>query len=256
MKDECNYDRILQGILDVGEEMICCGAEVSRVEDSIYRMCESYGADRINVFIITSNIQVTMEAPDGRILTHIRRIVRSEVNFDRLDYLNDLCRYICACNPDEKEISKKLTEVLNRPQQPLWLKFLGAVLVSGGFAVFFGGSWLDFAGAAVVGAVIILFELFLAKREKNAIVYNFIVSVGAGIASILLVQLGLGENTDKLMIGGIMLLIPGIAMTNAVRDMLTGDTASGLLRLCNAVLVAAAIACGFALTIFLSGGAV
>ena len=59
-----DYDLILQGILDVGEEMVCCGAEVSRVEDSIYRMCESYGAARINVFIITSNIQVTMQAPE------------------------------------------------------------------------------------------------------------------------------------------------------------------------------------------------
>ncbi len=70
-----DYDKILQAILDVGEEMVVAGAEVSRVEDSIFRMCRSYGADRINVFIITSNIQVTMEAPDGRILTHIRRVM-------------------------------------------------------------------------------------------------------------------------------------------------------------------------------------
>ena len=41
-----DYDRILQGILDIGEEMVCCGAEVSRVEDSILRMCESYGSTR------------------------------------------------------------------------------------------------------------------------------------------------------------------------------------------------------------------
>lgn len=95
-----DYDRILQGILDIGEEMVCCGAEVSRVEDSILRMCESYGAERINVFIITSNIQVTMEAPDGRILTHIRRLIRYDTNFDRLDYLNNLSRYICANKPD------------------------------------------------------------------------------------------------------------------------------------------------------------
>ena len=67
---EHTYDRILQAVLDVGEEMIVCGAEVNRVEDSILRMCAAYGApeDRINVFIITSNIQVTLETPDGRIM--------------------------------------------------------------------------------------------------------------------------------------------------------------------------------------------
>lgn len=249
-----DYDKILQGILDVGEEMVISGAEVNRVEDSIYRMCESYGADRINVFIITSNIQVTMEAPDGRILTHIRRIVRYDVNFDRLDYLNDLSRLICAKTPDSDMIQEKLEEVLNRPKQALWLKFAGAVMVAGGFAVFFGGSWLDGVAAAIVGVVIILMELFLASREKNQIVYNFVVSVVAGIAALLLVEVGLGSHSDKIMIGGIMLLIPGIAMTNAMRDMLIGDIASGLLRLVNAILVAAAIACGFAFTIIVLGG--
>lgn len=50
------------------------------------------------------------------------------------------------------------------------------------------------------------------------------------------------------------MLIPGIAMTNAIRDMLIGDIASGLLRLVNSILVAAAIACGFAFTIIVLGG--
>lgn len=249
-----DFDRVLQGILDIGEEMVVCGAEVNRVEDSIYRMCESYGGDRINVFIITSNIQVTMEAPDGRILTHIRRIVRYDANFDRLDYLNDLSRYICANRPEPDAMQQKFDEVMNRPKQHIALKFIGAILVSGGFTVFFGGSWLDCIAAAIVGVIIVLMELFLASREKNQIVYNFAVSVTAGIATLLLVQLGVGINSDKIMIGGIMLLIPGIAMTNAIRDMLIGDIASGLLRLVNSVLVAAAIACGFAFTIIVLGG--
>lgn len=254
MDQTYDYDRILQGILDVGEEMVCCGAEVSRVEDSIYRMCESYGADRINVFIITSNIQVTMEAPDGRILTHIRRLVRFDTNFDRLDYLNDLSRYICANRPDDVRIGEKLEEVLNRPQQPKIVKFLGSIMGAAGFTVFFGGTYLDCLGATVVAILVVLLELFLANREKNYIVYHFVISVAAGIAALLLVQIGLGDNSDKIMIGGIMLLIPGIAMTNAVRDMLIGDIASGLLRLVNALLMAAAIACGFAFSIIALGG--
>lgn len=249
-----DFDRILQGILDIGEEMVVCGAEVNRVEDSIYRMCESYGGDRINVFIITSNIQVTMEAPDGRILTHIRRIVRYDANFDRLDYLNDLSRYVCANKPEPDLMQQKFDEVMNRPKQHIALKFIGAILVSGGFTVFFGGSWLDCIAASIDGIIIILMELFLASREKNQIVYNFVVSVVAGIAALLLVEVGLGDHSDKIMIGGIMLLIPGIAMTNAIRDMLIGDIASGLLRLVNSVLVAAAIACGFAFTIIVLGG--
>jgi len=55
------------------------------------------------------------------------------------------------------------------------------------------------------------------------------------------------------MIGDIMLLIPGIALTNALRDLFVGDTISGILRLLEAVLQAGIIACGFALAI-LTGG--
>ena len=100
-----DYSRLLQAILDIAEEMLVAGAEVSRVEDSVERMCGAYGCDRINVFVITSNIQVTMEAPDGEILTQIRRIIRNDVNFDRLDYLNDLSRYICAETPSLAQLN-------------------------------------------------------------------------------------------------------------------------------------------------------
>ena len=80
-----NYDKLLQAILDIAEEMLIAGAEASRVEDSVNRMCTAYGCDRVNVFVITSNIQVTMEDPMGEIITQIRRVTRSDVNFDRLD---------------------------------------------------------------------------------------------------------------------------------------------------------------------------
>ena len=85
-----NYSKLLQAILDIAEEMLVCGAEVDRVEDSIERMCYAYGCDRVNAFIITSNIQVTFEDPEGNIITQIRRLVRNDTNFDRLDYLNNL----------------------------------------------------------------------------------------------------------------------------------------------------------------------
>ena len=84
----------------------------------------------------------------------------------------------------------------------------------------------------------------------------FIISFAAGLFTILMIAAGLGAHQDKIMIGGIMLLIPGIAMTNSVRDMLTGDIVTGTLRLTNSLLQAAAIACGFALSLMITGGGI
>ena len=253
---EMNYSRLLQAILDIAEEMLVAGAEVSRVEDSVERMCGAYGCDRINVFVITSNIQVTMEAPDGEILTQIRRIIRNDVNFDRLDYLNDLSRYICAETPSLAQLNEKFDGVMNRKIYSVWMKYVSAIFIAGGFAVFFGGQLLDGAASALVGIAIIWLLNALSKRDHNLLATNFVVSFAAGLLSITLVHFGIGIHVDKIMIGAIMIQIPGIAMTNAVRDMLTGDLATGLLRLVNSLLLAAVIACGFALSILLTGGGI
>ena len=87
-----NYNKIVQGILDIGEAMLQSGAENFRLEDSFYRMCRSYGFKRSDVFVIPSNIQVTVETPEGEIITQIRHIESSEPNFDQLDYLNNLMK--------------------------------------------------------------------------------------------------------------------------------------------------------------------
>ena len=84
----------------------------------------------------------------------------------------------------------------------------------------------------------------------------FIISFAAGLLTILMMAFGLGAHQDKIMIGGIMLLIPGIAMTNSVRDMLTGDIVTGTMRLTNSLHQAAAIACGFALSLMITGGGI
>ena len=251
-----DYNRLLQAVLDIAEEMLVCGAEVSRVEDSIERMCVAYGCDymRINAFIITSNIQVTLEDPDGNIITQIRRILRSDVDFDKLDYLNDLSRYICANKPSVEEIREKFDQVMARKHYPDWILGLGSALAAGSFAVFFGGSLTDGAAAAVTGIGITIMLNLLGKIERNQLAKTFIVSFMAGVMILLMIRLGFGNNADKIMIGSIMLLIPGIAMTNSVRDMLIGDIVSGMLRLTNSLIQAAAIACGFALSMLVMGG--
>ena len=122
-----NYEKLVQGILNIGEAMLQCGAEIFRVEDSLYRMYKSYGFMTYDVYVIPSNIQVTVETPEGEIITQIRHIESSEPNFDQLDYLNNLCRYVCQHTPDEKEMREKYLEVINREPQKPDLRYSSAV---------------------------------------------------------------------------------------------------------------------------------
>lgn len=86
--------------------MLRSGAEVDRVEDSMYRMCKSYDIEQCNIFAIQSNIQATIRPTGGSHITQIRRIRSTSFYYERLDYLNNLSRYICQHKPSVEDNMK------------------------------------------------------------------------------------------------------------------------------------------------------
>ena len=119
-----------------------------------------------------------------------------------------------------------------------------------GFAIFFGGSWLDGLGAGLCCLAVCFLNWFLKRAALQRLFHTFVVSFMGGALCYLMILLGLGEHPGQVMMAVIMVLIPGIAITNAMREMLISDTISGILRLVEALLIAASVAFGFALAMF------
>ena len=107
-------------VMDIGEQMLISGAEVHRVEDSINRMCLALGAVRVDVFIITSSIVVTIHTSDGQTHTQTRRVVSVGTNYEKLHLLNELSREICEKGITQKEIEQKFNAAVNCKKFPLW----------------------------------------------------------------------------------------------------------------------------------------
>lgn len=229
------------------------GAEISRVEDSINRMCTAYGVRRVNVFTITANMVVSLEIDDETVITQTRRLRQSATDMTRLDELNDLSRYICARKPPVEEIQRRYQAIQNLPHLSRTMTYVGGVLTAAGFTVFFGGDFLDTVVAVLLSLLVETMMLLPIRRQINPLFYLFGTAFCTGLGALLLYSLGLGHHLDAILIGCIMLTIPGLAITNAVRDLLSGDTFSGLSRLCESLLQAGGIACGFALAIYLLG---
>lgn len=246
-----NYNRIIQGILDIGEAMLQSGAENFRLEDSLYRMCKSYGFVRYDVYVIPSNIQITVETPEGDIITQIRHIESTDLDFDRLDYLNNLSRYVCQNKPDEKLLHEKYLEVMNREQQHPAIKYIAGVMGGTGFAVFFGCGLMDAIVAVIASLIIVVVGEWLSKREKNLMIYNMILAFLAEAFIIEAVRFGIGSHPERIMIGIVMLLISALGTTNGIRDLLQRDFISGSLNIMNSFLGAAGIAFGIALAMLL-----
>lgn len=248
-------DAVLACILDMGELLLTGGGEVFRVEDTLSRLCAAYGFQKINVFSITSSIVLTVECPDGKILTQTRRIIARGTNLQCVAQVNALSRQLCASPVPVAEFQKKLEEIRKEKTYSRPVMAFGYALISCVFAIFFGGSWLDGLAAAISGLVVYFSQLLIGRLRMNNLLENLLVSAFTALTVVLLVQLGIGHSPAKITIGNIMLLIPGISFTTSLRDMINGDTISGLIGISEAAIKAIAIAIGFALVLVQMGGA-
>ena len=251
-----NTEQLLCCALDIGEQMLVSGAEVGRVEAAVRYICAAYGCTRTDVFTITSSIVVSVEDSSGNHGTQTRRITGTRTDLMKLHKLNALSRRICAETPDWEFVQAQIKEICSQPTYPFWLEVLASGLIGGAFAVFFGGSWIDGLVAVALGMGVRCSTGLLQKAAMNQIFINVVTAFLLSVAAILLVRGGDGRDANKIIIGNIMLLIPGIALTNSLRDMISGDIMTGMLRFLDAVLVAAAIAAGYILAAQLLGGGV
>ena len=238
--------------LNIGEAMLVSGAEVSRVEDSIQRICYAYGAERVDVFAITTAIFATVYSPQFGAVSQTRRIKASQYDLQRLARLNNLSRRICKEMPLFEEVERELEDIRNNTSRySAAAMFIIYALVSSSFTLFFGGAWLDVGASAVIGCFLRCMDYISRALHLPSVIAAVLWSFAGGCLTQLFVWFGFGLSAELISVGNVMLLIPGMLLTNSMRDMFSGDTLSALLGFCNAFLLATLIAFGFALPSYL-----
>ena len=239
-----DYNALLDLVAELGYHLAMCGAETYRVEDSINRICFAYNVES-EVWAIPNCMTVSLRTEDGRLLTRMKRIGFHGNDLDSVEKYNSLSRRICAEKPDLALAAQWLAETnASKVHYKLPMYLLGNILGAAGFAVFFGGSIIDAMCAGLCAILLGLTERFLSKLKANpffrTIACSFIMTVVAYITGVL----GICDNTDMVIIGTLMILVPGLIITNAMRDIIFGDTNSGINRIVQVFLIAAAIALG------------
>lgn len=242
--------KILPGLLDLGESMMLAGADVNQVERLVRQVGYSYGAKVMNVLVMTASIIITITLPDGTECTQTRRIESAgETNFDKLNRLTAICHECIDEGPlPPTEFKRRLDEAKSMEFPPQML-ILGSFLAASSFAVFFGGGVWDAIVSGVFSLLISLMLLYLKPIMPNTIVFDFVASLGSGIIICGIAKLLPIYSPEIVIIGDLMLLVPGVAMTNATRDVIAGDTISGVMRFIESLLWASALALGYMLAL-------
>lgn len=247
MEETVRYSakEVLSIATTIGFDLLKHGAEVYRVEETISRICSAYGYEDSHIFAIGSNI--TASVFDGGVTrTETRRIKVRGINLDKIDKLNDLSRKVCNETPDLSSVRDYIKEIEQKSVYPLWVMILADAVISASFALFFGGFVKEAAFAFFAGAIARIFSTMAGKLSNHnyskIALSSFVVAAVAYSSSICF------ENVhgDVIVIGAIMTLVPGIAVTNALRDLFSGDTITGITAFTESILVAVAIAIGVA----------
>ena len=237
-------EEILDVAIEIGVNLLQCGAEIRRVEDTITYICRAYGASEVDVFAIPSLILATIVVDGESYTTKIKRNLDVTTDLFRLEKYNKLSREICKSTPSLEEVRKEVKKIKELKDYNTLLLFLGAVLSASGFTIFFGGTIRDGIASGIVAILMFLF-LRLQKKTFNQFVHTLICALIGGFFSVVACWIGLAENLSYVMSGAIMIVIPGLAIGTSIRDIMSNDILSGSVRLFQAIVSSLAIAAGF-----------
>lgn len=236
-------------VVNIGEALLKNGGEVYRVEDTMKRLLTHYGFNFFNVYTVSNGIFVTVDENGENPVSCVRNIPAWSVDLGKIAELNKLSRDICSDKCSVEQAYEQLDAIKDmNPKSPL-PQMLGTGIGSGAFCYIFGGNIVDVLLAIVIGFILKWFLEQSAKKRVSKFITNIIGSVLVTILAVSLHQIMPVLLVDKVIIGSIMIMVPGVSLTTSIRDFFGGDYLSGSIHFIDALLTAVCIATGVGVAI-------
>ena len=236
--------KVLSFAVELGDELLRNGAEVYRVEDSVLAIFNSYDITDCDVYVLTNGIFASANETTVHASSMIRHVPMYPMHLARIAALNALCREVCAKAITIEDAWIRLEECKKLPGYNLPVMILATGIGCGGFAYMFGGTAIDGLVGTIVGCLLRVFLYYESRMGNSKTVTNVLASMVIALLALPFAFSGLPVHYDKVIIGSIMPLVPGIPLTNSIRDFINGDYLSGSIRLIDALLTAFCIAVG------------
>lgn len=235
---------ILALAVETGDALLRNGAEVYRVEDTVMHILEAYEIENYDVYVLSNGIFASANEDKDDSCSMIRHVPLGTTHLGRIAALNQLSREICSHECSLRDAWIRLEECSSIPygKDSVHVFFCG--LGCACFSYLFGGNPLDAFIAFFAGSFLQLFLNALKRRKNSKFITNIFGSALVTLLSLVILSLGAPILYDKVIIGSIMPLVPGIALTTSIRDFFNGDYLSGAIHMIDAVLTAFCIAVG------------
>lgn len=229
---------------EIARLMIIYGAEIYRVEDTISRICRAYKHEEAEIYATPANFIITVKDKNSVPYTDSKSISGRETNLDRVGKINELSRFICAEKPEAEVILRKLEQIKERKTYSPSVIYLSYFITGAAFTLFFKGEPLEALFGGLLGLVINFITVRLQKVNASAFLNAVVCSMAVSLLAVIISYIGFVPRFDKMIIGASMALVPGVALTNCMRDFISGDFISGIYTLTEALLIAVGMAVG------------
>ena len=246
-----DYKLLADTALLAGELMLQSGAETFRVEETITRILKTSGQERTEAIAYATGIMITLDGKDSGVISKVVRIGDRETNLGQVCEVNNISRRYCDGKITLEEANQSLKTIRGVKRYPDWVITLCAIVTSAAFTLLLGGGVYDCLFAALYGVLQVVFMFLNRKVRINRFILNMITAFFVALMTEVLVIISeLPIHQEILIAGSIMPMLPGVALTNALRDTLQGDYMSGAVRTIEAVMVAIAIGIGIGAGLF------
>lgn len=238
--------KILILALYAGEIMMKSGAEIYRVESTIVRICKACKIPYVECFATGTGIFLSLDTGEvgDDMYTFLKRIDGTSIDLWKISEINNFSRVFSTSDLSVEEGLLLLKKIDAQKNYGMPLHFLGASLVGPSFCLMFGGGFLDalFTLFAIIGTYGV--SLLIGRLRFDNFIRIFLSCAFASATALVLYSLHFISQIDPVIIGAVTIFLPGVAITNSARDLLSGEMLAGMSRGTEAIISAIAIASG------------
>ena len=232
-----NDKEVMELAIQAGHVLLENGAEISRVEETMERICRHYGVESGSEFVLSNGIFATAGDEREKFFAKVQHIPVSGTHLDKVTAVNQLSREIEEGKHTVAEAMQELERIKTMPGKSKFVQTMASGIGSAAFCCLFGGNFRDSVVALAAGIILYIFVLNISGPHLSKIVGNVVGGALVTVFCSLMYLARIGEHLNFMIIGSIMPLIPGVAFTNAIRDVADEDYISGSVRMLDALLV-------------------
>lgn len=258
---ERQEEKVFDAAMQAGHILLQNGAEISRVEETMERICSYYGKKDVDFFVLSNGIFTTGGYGRKDTYARVRHIPVSGARLDKVVAVNQLSREVEEGKyEDVDRVKKKLDEIAGMPENKSWKRILASGVGSGFFCVLTGGNFGDCLAAFLAGIVLYTYVAVFSEKHMGKILGKIFGGAVIMMTCLLCIHFHIGSHLENIISGAIMPMIPGVAFTNGIRDIADGDYISGAVRLLDAMLgffcIAIGVGAAFSVAQVITGGIV